>query len=284
MKIVVTGGAGKAGRSTVADLVEHGHEVLDVDQVTHDSPAATLRTELTELGEVFEVLAGADAVVHLAAIPAPGRSPAEVTFRNNTLSTYNVFSAATTLRIPRVVWASSETTFGVPLSPGMVRYAPIDEEHPLQPHHSYGLSKVVAEELARYFAARSRDGGGSGTSFVGLRISNIITPDAYDSVFGAHADPHTRSWNLWGYIDSRDVAQACRLGLTADVEGADAFIVAAADTAMPAPSRELLAAVYPDVALADGHGEHESLLSSAKAARVLGYAPAHSWRDLQPRA
>lgn len=275
MKVVVTGGAGKAGRSTVADLVRHGHEVLDIDLARHESPAPTLVTDLAELGQTFEVLAGADAVVHLAAIPAPGLSPAGETFRNNTQSTYNVFSAAAALGIPRVVWASSETTFGVPLSPGMVRYAPIDEEHPLQPQHSYGLSKVVGEELARYFAAQSR------TSFVGLRISNIITPDAYDTVFSAQADPATRSWNLWGYIDSRDVAQACRVGLTAEVRGADAFIVAAADTAMPTPSRELLASVYPGVALPEGHGEYASLLSSAKAARVLRYFPAHSWRDLQ---
>jgi len=279
VKVVVTGGAGKAGRSTVADLVGHGHEVLDVDLVHHESPAETLVVDLTELGQAYEVLAGADAVVHLAAIPAPGLSPAEVTFRNNTLSTYNVFSAAASRGLPRVVWASSETTFGVPLSPGMVRYAPIDEEHPLQPHHSYGLSKVVGEQLARYFAAQFPT-----TSYVGLRISNIITPDAYDTVFSAHSDPTTRSWNLWGYIDARDVAQACRLGLTAEVEGADEFLIAAEDTAMPTPSRELLASVYPGVPLADGHGKFTSLLSSAKAARVLGYAPVHSWRDLRPVA
>ena len=275
MRVVVTGGAGKAGRATVADLVAHGHEVLDVDLVAHESPAESLAVDLTELGQAYEVTAGMDVVVHLAAIPAPGRSPAQVTFANNTLSTYNIFSAAASRGVPRVVWASSETTFGVPLSPGMVRYAPIDEEHPLQPHHSYGLSKVVGEQLARYFAAQSA------TSFVGLRISNIITPDAYASVFAAHGDPATRSWNLWGYIDSRDVAQACRVGLTADVRGADAFIVAAADTAMPTPSRELLAQVYPDVPLADGHGEFESLLSSAKAERVLGYRAEHSWREQQ---
>jgi len=279
VKVVVTGGAGKAGRSTVADLVEHGHEVLDVDLVRHDSPAETLVVDLTELGQAHEVLAGADAVVHLAAIPAPGLSPAEVTFRNNTLSTYNVFSAAASQGIPRVVWASSETTFGVPLSPGMVRYAPIDEEHPLQPHHSYGLSKVVGEELARYFAAQF-----PATSYVGLRISNIITPDAYDTVFSAHGDPAARSWNVWGYIDARDVAQACRAGLTAELTGADAFLIAADDTAMPTPSRELLASVYPDVPLAEGHGEFESLITSAKAKRVLGYAPTHSWRDLRPTA
>lgn len=279
MKVVVTGGAGNAGRSTVADLVGHGHEVLDVDLVRHESPAETLVVDLTELGQAYEVLAGADAVVHLAAIPAPGLSPAEATFRNNTLSTYNVFSAAASRGLPRVVWASSETTFGVPLSPGMVRYAPIDEGHPLQPHHSYGLSKVVGEQLARYFAAQFPT-----TSYVGLRISNIITPDAYDTVFSAHSDPTTRSWNLWGYIDARDVAQACRLGLTAEVEGADEFLIAAEDTAMPTPSRELLASVYPGVPLADGHGEFTSLLSSAKAARVLGYAPEHSWRDQRPVA
>jgi nucleoside-diphosphate-sugar epimerase len=88
---------------------------------------------------------------------------------------------------------------------------------------------------------------------------------------------HARKWNLWGYVDARDVAQSCRLALEKDVTGAEACIVAAADTVMERPSAELMAEVYPDVPLRDVSGT-ATLLSIQKARRLLGYEPAHSWR------
>src|SRR5690242_5784873 len=114
-KIVVTGGSGKAGRAVVRDLLEHGYQVLNADVVpSREARAPFLRAELTDLGQTYEALKGAEAVVHLAAIPAPGLQTDEVTFRVNMTSTYNVFSAATSLGLERVVWASSETTLGLP--------------------------------------------------------------------------------------------------------------------------------------------------------------------------
>src|SRR5687768_650597 len=113
-KIVVTGGSGKAGRAVVRDLVEHGYDVLNVDLTpSHDRTVPFLRADLTDLGQAIDVLKGSEAVVHLAAIPAPGLTTDEVTFRINMTSTYNVFSAAMTLGLQRVVWASSETTLGL---------------------------------------------------------------------------------------------------------------------------------------------------------------------------
>ncbi len=143
-QIVVTGGSGKAGRAVVHDLVEHGHEVVNVDVVPSSiQEAPFLRADLTDLGETIEALRGADAVVHLAAIPAPRIRTVERTFEINILSTYNVFSAAAQLGLRRVVWASSETVLGLPfggrharnlLDPDAVPghhpepdYAPIDE-------------------------------------------------------------------------------------------------------------------------------------------------------------
>ena len=76
--------------------------------------APFLRADLTDLGETIEALRGADAVVHLAAIPAPPIRTVERTFEINILSTYNVFSAAALLGLERVVWASSETVLGLP--------------------------------------------------------------------------------------------------------------------------------------------------------------------------
>jgi nucleoside-diphosphate-sugar epimerase len=273
-KIVVTGGSGKAGRAAVRELLEHGYDVLNVDIAPPREPIARhLAVDLMQLGEAIEALTGADAVIHLAANPNPQGWTEERMFRHNTTTTYNIFRAATVLGLQRVVWASSETTLGLPFDREPPRYLPIDEEHPLFPESSYALSKVISEEMARQFSRWS------GIAFVGLRFSNIMEPGDYQKFPGFWDDPRKRKRNLWGYVDARDVAQSCRLGLEANVQGAEAFIVAAADTVMNRPNREFIAAVYPGVPLRDGIGDFDTLLSIDKARRLLGYAPKHSWRD-----
>jgi hypothetical protein len=90
-----------------------------------------------------------------------------------------------------------------------------------------------------------------------------------------------RKWNLWGYVDERDVALSCRLALEADataVAGSPSFI-AAADTVMNQPSAELMASVFPGVPLTSPVAEFGTLLSIDRARKVLGYQPGHSWRD-----
>ena len=273
-RIVVTGGSGKAGRAVVAELVACGEDVLSADLVTFPGlPCEQVQADLTELGQAVEVLRGARAVVHLAAIPAPGLRPDELTFRVNTESTYNVFSAAATLGLERVVWASSETVLGLPFERERPAYAPIDEEHPVRPEYSYALSKLLSEEMARQFNRWT------GIPFVGLRFSNIMEPHDYERFPGFWDDPLGRKWNLWGYVDARDVAQSCRLALTSPPDGAEVFIVAAADTVMNRPSAALMAEVFPDVEVRGELGEFETLLSITKARRLLGYEPAFSWRS-----
>ncbi|WP_273844476.1 NAD-dependent epimerase/dehydratase family protein [Rubrobacter calidifluminis] len=274
-KVLVTGGSGKAGRAVVRELMEHGYEVLNADALPPREPASEfIRTDLTDLGQTIEVMSGCEGVVHLAAIPAPGLQPEGKTFENNTLSTYNVFSAAVALGVERVVWASSETTLGLPFEREKPAYAPIDEEHPLYPESSYALSKVISEEMARQMNRWS------GIPFVGLRFSNVMEPPHDYEIFPSFQDdPEIRRWNLWGYVDARDVAQSCRLGLEADISGAEAFIIAAADTVMERPSTELMAEVYPDVPLKREPAGNETLLSIEKARKVLGYEPRHSWRE-----
>ena len=273
LRIVVTGGSGKAGRWVVRHLRDAGHRVLNVD-VAHDGAAhgETVLTDLTDLGQCHEVVAGADAVVHLAAIPAPDIRPAGETFRNNALSTYNVFAAATERGVGRVVWASSETVLGLPFDEPPA-YAPIDERHPPRPETSYALSKLVGETMADQFARRT------GVSFVGLRISNIMEPPDYTRFDSWQDDARVRNWNLWGYVDARDVAQAVARALEADVRGAEVAIIAAADTCMRRPSADLMAEVYPDVALSRPVEGRETLLAIDHAREVLGYAPDHSWLD-----
>ncbi len=272
--VVVTGGSGKAGRAVVRDLVAHGYNVLNVDVAPSRDPICRfLKTDLTDLGQTYEALANAEAVVHLAAIPAPELLPDEITFRINMSSTYNVFSAAVKLGLKRVVWASSETTLGLPFDKEQPDGAPIDETQTLYPESSYALSKVLSEEMARQFNRWS------GVPFVGFRISNIMEPEDYQKFPSYWDDARIRKWNLWGYIDARDVAQACRLGLEAPVTNADHYIIAAADTCMTRPNKELMAEVFPNVPLRGDIGEHTTLLSIEKAKKVLGYAPHYSWRE-----
>jgi len=273
VRIVVTGGSGKAGRWVVRDLREHGHDVLNVDLVRDGSDfGLCVVTDLTDLGQAHDVIRGAEAVVHLAAIPAPGLRPEGETFRINILSTYNVFAAAEAAGARRVVWASSETVLGLPFDTPPL-FAPIDETIEPRPETSYALSKLAGETLAGQFARRS------GVPFVGLRISNIMEPDDYAAFPGYWDDPTIRRWNLWGYVDVRDVAQAVRRGLEADVAGSEVCIVAAADTVMTRPSAELMAEVFPNVPLRRAVGGRETLLSIERARRVLGYELEHRWSD-----
>ncbi len=282
MKIVVTGGSGKAGRAAIRDLLEHGHDVLNVDLVpprSSDSPAPFLPADLTDLGQTIEAVSGGErmrgveAVVHLAAIPSPVHATPDVVFRTNITSTHTVFSAAVRLGLKRVVWASSETTLGLPFD-RPPDYAPIDERHELRPESSYALSKVLGEEMARQFSRWS------GIPFVGLRFSNIMERADYEQFPSFWDDPHLRKWNLWGYVDESHVAQSVRAALEADVQCADAFIITAADTVMQRPSRELMAEVFPGVPVADRVTGHDTLLAIDKARRVLGYAPDFTWRQL----
>jgi nucleoside-diphosphate-sugar epimerase len=273
MRIVVTGGSGKGGAWVVRDLREHGHDVLNVD-VRHDGSefGLCMLADLTDLGQAQDALAGAEAVVHFAAIPAPSLRPEGETFRINAVSTYNVFQAAVAHRVRRVVWASSETVLGLPFDIPPA-FAPIDETIEPRPESSYSLSKLAGETMAAQFARRS------GIGFLGLRISNIMEPGDYVRFPSWQDDPTARKWNLWGYVDARDVAQAVRLGLDAPIGGSEIAIVAAADTVMTRPSAELMAAVFPDVPMRRPVDGRDTLLSIDHARRLLGYEPHYRWAD-----
>lgn len=273
MRIVVTGGSGKAGRWVVRDLREHGYDVLNVDLV-HDGSEHGLcvLTDLTDLGQAYDVLEGADAVVHLAAIPAPELRPEGDTFRVNALSTYNVFRAAEGRAVGKVVWASSETVLGLPFDEPP-DFAPIDESHPPRPETSYSLSKLTGETMAGQFARRT------GIPFIGFRISNIMEPHDYARFPDFQADARLRKWNLWGYVDARDVAAAVRAALEKDLSGAEICIVAAADTVMTRDSADLMREVFPTVPLRRDVRGRETLLAIDRARELLDYRPAHAWQD-----
>jgi nucleoside-diphosphate-sugar epimerase len=265
----------------VAHLVDQGWDVVTLDRKGAEPQRGDfVHVELTDYGQVVDALSAVDdryqrldAVVHLGAIPAPGLSPNAATFSNNMTSTYNVFSAARLAGITNIVWASSETVLGLPFDTPPP-YVPVDEEYPGRPQSTYSVVKFLEEHLAGQLCRWDPR-----LKMIGLRFSNVMEPEDYQAFPGYDADPLARKWNLWGYIDARDGAQAVRLALEHQATGVDVFIIANADTVMSRPNRELLDAVFPDVPVHGEIGEHDTLLSIDKARRVLGYEPIHSWRD-----
>ena len=281
-KILVTGGSGKAGKATIKKLLEKNYDVFNVDLINNqelNTPFTCVNLE--NFGETLEAMTqiddrinGIDAIVHQAAIPAPGLYPNHKTFRVNTLSTYNVFQCAEIMKINNIVWASSETVLGLPFDT-YPPYVPADEDYPPLPESSYSLSKVMGEELARQYCRRNKD-----MKIIGLRYSNIMEENDYESFRDFQEDPYVRKWNFWGYIDSRDVGQACLLALESDLKGADNFIIAADDTVMNKTNKELLDAVFPNIKIKGDIEDHKTLLSNSKAKKILGFQPKYSWRDL----
>ncbi|GAA1255511.1 NAD-dependent epimerase/dehydratase family protein [Arthrobacter pascens] len=279
MRIAVTGGSGKLGRSVVRRLTEDGHAVLNLDRTGERSPALAI-VDLRNYGQVLDVVLGLDdrhqgfdAIVHLGAIPAPGIVPDAATFENNMLSTYNVFQAARRAGIKKVVYASSETVLGLPFDVDPP-YIPVDEEYPARPESTYSLVKHLEEQMAIEMTRWDPE-----LSITGLRFSNVMDPEDYEEFPSFDSDATLRKWNLWGYIDGRDGAQAVARALENGKPGFEAFIIANEDTVMSRSSASLAAEVFPDVQVTKELGEHETMLSIDKARRLLGFAPEHSWRN-----
>jgi nucleoside-diphosphate-sugar epimerase len=286
MRIAVTGGSGKLGRTVVTVLTAAGHEVTNLDIAGQPGPGF-MRVSLTNYGEVVDALFGEndpsagpeqaakpafDALVHLAAIPAPGILSDVATFHNNILSTFNVFQAARRAGIRNIVYASSETVLGLPFDVPPP-YIPVDEDYPARPESMYSLVKHLEEQMAIELVRWDPT-----LKIIALRFSNVMDPQDYAEFPGYDADASLRRWNLWGYIDGRDGAQAVLKALELDTTGFDRFIIAAADTVMSRSNAELVAEVFPDVPVTRDLGEHDTLLSIDKARRVLGFDPQHSWR------
>lgn len=278
--MLVTGGSGKLGRFVVDRLRQNGWQVISADRVPHPDRSLTqFQINLRNAGEVLDAVTGVnervhklDAIVHLAAIPAPGLVGDLATIDNNLNSTINVFTAAKNAGIKKVVFASSETLLGLPFETPPP-YVPLDEEYEPRPESFYALGKYLEEKAASQFCRWDKD-----LSIIGLRFSNVIDPSEYPSFENFQDDPMNRKWNLWAYIDGRDGAQAVERALNYKTPGFDTFIIASPDSVMRTPNNELLAKVYPDVPKSRELTDHETLLGIAKARRVLGYDPQFSWR------
>ena len=285
MRVVVTGGSGQAGCEVVRSLARAGHEVINFDlrppAAALELPATFCRVELTEIGEVYDALFQfrPDAVCHLAANPSPqGQARIDV-FTNNTLSAYALMQAAGDLGVKRIVYASSETVTGIVHDRRPDRI-PFDESLRLDAPNAYALSKYLSEIIADSMVQSYPE-----TTFVGLRLSNVMPNDENGREMLAERRRNLArgAFNLWSYVDARDVGSAFLAALEGDTTGNEVFLVAAADTVNDTPLAELIASHFPGEGLEDrivaGHGPTTSAFDTGKMARVFGWRPQHSWRD-----
>ena len=278
MKIIVTGGSGKLGAVVVSHLRDLGHELVVLDRAGSVKDGI-VPVDLTDAGQVLDVVAGleehpgaVDAIVHLAAIPAPGLVPDVATFQNNILSTHHVLQAARRAGVKRLVTASSETLLGLPMDVPPP-YIPVDEDV-TAPNSTYSLVKHLEEQMEIEFCRWDPE-----LSVTAMRFSNVMLESDYAGFEAWQDDPVLRKWNLWGYIDARDAADAIAKALEVRGPGFERYIVANADTVMRTSSADLAAAVFPGVPLKKDLEGHETLLSIDKARRDLGWEPQHSWRQ-----
>ncbi|PWW01725.1 nucleoside-diphosphate-sugar epimerase [Hoeflea marina] len=290
LRILFTGGSGKAGRHVIAYLLDQGHRVLNIDLAPLDHPGVdNLAADITRSGEMFNAMTSYanfdelepgtgvphfDAVVHFAAVPRILLKPDNETFRVNTVGTYNVIEAAVKLGIPKIIIASSETTYGVCFADGIANppALPVEEDMDVNPMDSYGLSKVVNEQTARSFQRRS------GADIYALRIGNVMEPHEYERFPGFFANPEVRRRNIFCYIDARDLGQIVDRCLKTDGLGYQVFNAGNDTNSVNLPARELAERFFPGVPLTRELGENEALYSNRKIREMLGFVEEHDWR------
>jgi nucleoside-diphosphate-sugar epimerase len=282
MRVIVTGGSGKAGAYTVRELAAAGHEVLNADRFPPKEalPGSFIRLDLTDAGEVYDVFAQfkPEGVCHLAANPSPSGFPRQQTFANNVLSTYNVMQAAGDSGIvTRFIYASSEMATGWLTTDELPPQIPFNEEDRVDTPSAYALSKFMGEKIADSMLVRYPQ-----MTFCSLRINNVIPHDAYDILAYRRENFPEGGGNFWSYIDARDVAGAFRAALEGESEGHEVYLIAAADTCLDTPIQEAVERLYgPDANFATDHGEFQSAFDCSKIKRDFGWTAQHSWRDAE---
>jgi UDP-glucose 4-epimerase len=283
--VIVTGGAGRLGRSVVERLAPKCRvTVLDIVTPPEPVPGARYVTaSITDYEAVRRAFAGQDAVVHLAAIPNPRTAPAPVTFNTNVQGAWVVLQAAEDAGVRRVSVASSDSVFGLSYNPPdwPPQYLPVDEAHPCRPTEFYSLSKQVTETIAASYAARRK------LEVFAIRPVHIVFPPEYPELEARGSDP--QNYHFWAYVAPEDVAQGFERTLSVGYRGFDTFIISAADGLNVRPTLELAQERWgklPPIRRPDYYraNPQASVLDITKAREVLGYEPAGNWRSMKPSA
>jgi UDP-glucose 4-epimerase len=282
VKVLVTGSSGRVGRVATSRLARAGHEVVGTDIVASKRPpssqAAFVLADLTDAGDAYELICGFDAVVHTAAIPLAGAHPGHTVFRTNMLATYNCVEAALRSGVARFVNFSSEAAAGHFFAERTFfpQYLPVDEGHPLLPEDPYAFSKVFGEQMMDAAVRRSP------MRVISLRSSSAMWEGNAEEYFGpqvrnpaAHTTP-----NVHSYVDIYDLADAVVGAVASDLPGHEVMYLASPDNVGGFDFAALVRDVYRwTVPLRDLARPDASGVSSAKAARLLGWTPTRSWRD-----
>ena len=275
--IVVTGAAGRLGRRVVQLLVDRGRDVLATDQVEADDlPAEFVRCDLGNSEAVHDVLKGAEAVIHMGAIPGPSRAEPRDIFANNTPADFNVMMSAAELGLRRVVYSSSAFGMGWAHDGNafVPRYLPLDEEHPMMPFEPYGLTKQVGEDIGRMIARNSS------TTVVSLRFTNVPLPEVVaEFPWPAPTPEKPLTLVMWAYADARDVAEAQVLSVDAEIEEYEAFMLAQPSSRFAEPTIDIARNNFGNrVEIREGLEGTASVISTEKVQRMLGWRPFHDWR------
>ena len=284
MQVLVTGARGKVGQATGAALMEAGHDVRATDVLStvferpEEGEADYYQADLTDAGDAFAVVRGAEAIVHAAAIPEPTRNPPHVVFHNNLMATFNTLEAAIRFGVPRFVTVSSETVpgFFFPEREFLPDYVPVDEEHEVRPQDPYATAKHFGEQLMDAAVRRSD------IRCISIRPSWVQHEGNYERNLGPQVrDASVLSPNLWSYIDVYDLADAMVLAVESDLPGHEVFYIASPDNVGGRPFEEIVREYYGDEIEIKKPlpREDASGISIAKAERMLGYSPTRSWRD-----
>lgn len=283
--ILVTGGSGRLGQAVMSDLLDAGYRVVLADRVLPATPVPpgvrVVQLDMSDVGHVAGVVHGCDAVIHLAAIPVAYRHPDEVVFTNNTSATFAVLQACSLLGIRRIALASSGSIYGTAYSPQptVPEYVPVDENHPLNIADPYALSKQVDEHTARMFARKD------GSSIACLRFHWIARREEQIAAAGRHRtdpNPEAEARNVWGYVDERDAARACRLAIERAKDapyGCVVLNIDAADTISDTPTEELIRTHAPSIEIRLPLPGTTGAYDISRAREVIGWRPQHSWRD-----
>ncbi len=282
MRVLVTGARGKVGRAAVAALIQAGHDVRATDlappvfeRPLEDEPDY-YQADVTDAGDAFAVVRGAEAVVHAAALPEPTHNPPHVVFQNNLMGVFNVLEAAIRWGVPRFVNVSSETVpgFFFPEREFLPDYVPIDEEHQIRPQDPYATAKYFGELLMDGAIRRSD------IRCISIRPSWVQHEENYERNLGPQVrDASVLSPNFWSYIDVYDLADAIVLAAESDLPGHEVFYIASPDNVGNRPFEQIVREYYGDKVEVKKPlpREDSSGISIAKAQRMLGYSPKRSW-------